>query len=68
MTSEPFVAERVITDPNGARFLLKIEGEVVTTRGPLGRFLDLADQIRAEGLELPPRLEALLADLQLPEG
>jgi len=68
MSTEPFVSEQVVTDLNGARFLLKIEGEVEVTRGPLGRFLDLAEQIRSEGLEIPPRLERLLDDLQRPEG
>lgn len=66
MTSEPFTAEQIITDPNGARFVLKIEGEVEVTRGPLGRFLDLAEAIRAEGLEVPPGLAAVLELEQRP--
>lgn len=65
-STEPFTAEQVITDPNGARFLLKIEGDVGVTRGPLGRFLDLAVQIRDEGLEIPAGLAAVLELEQRP--
>lgn len=51
----------------GGRFELVITGEADVTRGPLGRFVDLAEQIRSEGLSVPPQIEAVLDELQRPE-
>jgi hypothetical protein len=59
-TSEP----QVITGPDGVRFELVVTGEIEVTRGPLGRFLDLAEQIRGEGLDVPPEIAAVLQDLE----
>lgn len=42
-----------------------IEGEIV--RGPLGRFIDLAQQIEEEGGEVPAPLKAVLIELQQPQ-
>lgn len=69
-TSEPFTVADVVTAPNGAKFLLEIHGTVDVTRGPLGRFLDLYEQIRAEGLDpagsLPAAIPAVLDLAQRP--
>lgn len=62
------IASRVVEGPNGVSYLMEVTGVVDVTRGPLGRFVDLAEQITAEGLEVPPRLAAVLVELQQPEG
>ncbi len=49
------------------RYELVITGEAEITRGPLGRFLDLAEQIQAEGLSVPPEILAVLEKLQQPQ-
>jgi hypothetical protein len=56
----PFVCE------DGERYELVITGEVEITRGPLGRFVDLATQIQSEGLDVPPEIADVLEKLQLP--
>ena len=65
-TVEPFTSSQIVKGPNGVDMVMTVEGVVEVTRGPLGRFIDLADQITAEGLEVPPRIAALLLALQQP--
>jgi len=63
----PFISEpQIVEGPNGQQFEMVIEGTVELVRGPLGRFVDLAEQITAVGLEVPPLLVAVLAELQQP--
>ena len=62
------LGSRLVEDPNGIWYRMEVTGVVDVTRGPLGRFVDLAEQITAEGLQVPPRLAAVLAELQQPEG
>ena len=50
------------------RYELAITGEAEVIRGPLGRFLALAEQIQAEGLTVPPEILDVLKKLQLPQG
>lgn len=45
---------------DGRLYELRIEGTAGLVRGPLGRFLDLADQIEAEGLTVPPEIRDVL--------
>lgn len=55
----PFVhTEPVMRD--GRLYELRIEGTAEVTRGPLGRFLDLAAQIEAEGLTVPSEIRDVL--------
>lgn len=54
---------QVVAGPDGRMYELRIEGTAELTRGPLGRFLDLADEIRAEGLDVPPEITAVLDEL-----
>jgi hypothetical protein len=49
---------------DGRLYEMRIEGTAEMTRGPLGRFIDLAAQIEAEGLEVPPQISDVLAQLQ----
>ena len=65
-TVEPFASSQIVTGPNGVDMVMTVEGVVEVTRGPLGRFLDLAEQVRSEGLEVPPLLAAVLEELQRP--
>lgn len=53
-------------DTDRVRYELVITGEAEVTRGPLGRFADLAEQIQAEGLTVPPEVLAALEALQRP--
>jgi len=52
---------------DGVRYELVITGEAEITRGPLGRFVDLAEQVRSEGLTVPPEILDVLEKLQLPQ-
>jgi len=52
---------------DGVRYELVITGEAEITRGPLGRFVDLAEQIRSEGLTVPAEILDVLEKLQLPQ-
>ena len=63
-TSEP----RVVTGPDGVRYEMRFEGTGEVIRGPLGRFIDLAEEITAEGLEVPPEITAVLDDLASRRG
>ncbi len=45
----------------------EIIGEAEIIRGPLGRFVDLAEQIQAEGLAVPSEILAVLNELQQPK-
>lgn len=40
-----------------------ITGTAEVVRGPLGRFVDLAEEIRAEGLGVPAEIDEALARL-----
>lgn len=53
--------------PDGQLYEITITADAEVVRGPLGRFIDLADQIRSEGLDVPPEIEAALAALQQPK-
>lgn len=58
---------QVIRGDDGVLYELVVTGTAEITRGPLGRFIDLADQIEAEGLKVPPEILDLLHDLQQPK-
>ncbi len=62
----PFTGEQAVLGDDGILYKLVIEGEAEITRGPLGRIIDLCDQIAAEGLEVPAPILAVLAELQKP--
>jgi len=62
-----FVSDPQIVDVNGAKFEMVVTGEIEHVRGPLGRFLDLAAQITAEGLQVPTELVAVMGLLERPE-
>jgi hypothetical protein len=67
VTSIPLQSEpRVVAGPDGQRYELVITGEAELTRGPLGRFLDLSQQIRSEGLTIPFGVAAVLELEQRP--
>lgn len=51
-------------DLDGVRYELVITGEAEVVRGPLGRFVDLAGQLQADGLVVPPQILAVLEALQ----
>jgi len=53
--------------PDAAIHELVFTGTAAVERGPLGRFLDLAHQIEAEGLEVPPEIADALDQLQHPK-
>lgn len=57
----------IIEGPDGIRYELVITGEAEVVRGPLGRFIDLAEQIRSEGLTVPAEILAVLAELDKPQ-
>jgi hypothetical protein len=66
MTS--FVSDpQIVEGADGKRYELRIHGEAEIVRGPLGRFVDLADQITAEGLHVPPEIAAVLTALTSPK-
>lgn len=52
---------------DGVKYELTITGEATIIRGPLGRFLDLAEQIQSEGLTVPAEILAVLDKLQQPQ-
>jgi hypothetical protein len=52
---------------DGQLYEITITADAEVVRGPLGRFIDLADQIRSEGLEVPPEIDAVLNALQQPK-
>lgn len=45
---------------DGRLYELRFEGTADLVRGPLGRFLDLAAQIEAEGLKVPVEIRDVL--------
>jgi hypothetical protein len=67
MTTVGFTSDPQIVEVAGERYELVITGDAEIVRGPLGRFIDLADQITAEGLTVPPQILAVLEQLQQPE-
>jgi hypothetical protein len=50
----------VLHTDDGAAFELQFEGSAEVERGPLGRFIDLAEQIKAEGGVVPARIQQAL--------
>lgn len=52
-----------MTDTATDLYELSFTGSADVERGPLGRFVDLAAQIEAAGLDVPPTLAAVLAEL-----
>lgn len=52
-----------VVGPDGQLYAMQVTGEADLVRGPLGRFIDLADQITREGLTVPSRIaEAIQAE------
>lgn len=45
---------------DGRLYELRIEGTADLVRGPLGRFLDLAERVEAEGGVVPPEIRDVL--------
>lgn len=65
MTTIDYASEpQVVEGPGGVLYQMVISGTAEVVRGPLGRFIDLADQIRSEGLEVPAEIVAALDRLQ----
>jgi len=56
-----------VLEIDGVKYELTITGEATIIRGPLGRFLDLAEQIQSEGLTVPAEILAVLDKLQQPQ-
>jgi hypothetical protein len=56
-----------VLEIDGVKYELVITGEAIIIRGPLGRFVDLAEQIQSEGLTVPPEILAVLDELQQPQ-
>jgi uncharacterized protein YfcZ (UPF0381/DUF406 family) len=52
--------------PDGKLYELRVEGTAEVVRNPLGRFVDLAEQIEAEGGEVPSEIREVLDRLMLP--
>jgi hypothetical protein len=65
-TRTPFTVDRIIPGDDGNLYKLEITGQAELTRGPLGRIVDLCDQIIAEGLAVPPQILQVLDELQRP--
>jgi hypothetical protein len=65
-TSTPFTVDQVVPGDDGIMYRLEITGEAELTRGPVGRIVDLCDEMAAEGLTVPAEILAVLADLQRP--
>lgn len=65
-TTEPFT-NRVPWEMDGVAGYLEVTGEIETIRGPLGRIIDVCDQIRAEGLEVPPLIAQAIEQESLPK-
>lgn len=65
-TTEDWQVEEEV-EVNGVRMLLKATGTIEIERGPLGRFIDLAEQITAEGLTVPAEILAVLDELARPK-
>lgn len=56
-----------VVGEDGIRYELVFTGEADLVRGPLGRFIDLAEQIEAEGLKVPAEILDVLVELQRPK-
>jgi hypothetical protein len=52
-----------VVGPDGRLYALRVEGTAELTRGPLGRFIDLAERIESEGLVVPAEIRAVLDQL-----
>lgn len=48
---------------DGRLYEMRVEGSADLVRGPLGRFIDLAAQIEAEGERVPPEIRVVLDTL-----
>lgn len=55
-----FLHTEPVLGADGRLYEMRIEGTAELTRGPLGRFIDLAARIEAEGLTVPPEIRDLL--------
>jgi len=64
--SGTFTSKQAVEGPDGQLYEVVITGEAEVTRGPLGRFVDLAAQIRADDLEVPAAVAAVLELEQRP--
>lgn len=58
-----FTSTEQVLGPDGVLYKLEITGEAELVRGPLGRFIDLADQIVSEGLTVPSEIRDVLDKL-----
>jgi hypothetical protein len=54
---------QIVIGPDGSLQKLVVIGTAELTRGPLGRFIDLAAEIEAEGLEVPAEISEVLHHL-----
>jgi hypothetical protein len=63
-----FTSQERVMGPDGILYELVISGEAELVRGPLGRFLDLAEAIEAEGLTVPPEITNVLKQLNEQKG
>ena len=59
----PITHAEPVLGADGQLYELRFEGEADVIRGPLGRFLDLADEIEREGLKVPPEIRDVLDKL-----
>lgn len=62
-----FDAETTFVGDNEQLYRLEVHAEAEVVRGPLGRFVDLAEQIESEGGVVPAEITELLCRLQLPQ-
>lgn len=63
----PYVSTEPVLGADGRLYEMRVEGTAEVTRGPLGRFVDLAAQIEAEGLTVPARIaDAIAAEQETP--
>jgi hypothetical protein len=54
---------QIVVGPDGRLQELVVMGIAEVTRGPLGRFIDLAADIEAEGLVVPVEIRAAIDQL-----
>jgi hypothetical protein len=54
---------QIVVGPDGRLQELVVMGIAEVTRGPLGRFIDLATDIEAEGLVVPVEIRAAIDQL-----
>lgn len=56
----PVDHRETVMGPDGRLYEMRVTGTAEVTRGPLGRFLDLAAQIESEGLAVPSEIRDVL--------